>query len=64
MKENCENCKFSRRLKHNFQIINGYEESYCCVAWEYNDVDDNTDSRFVIEVTPFATCEMFKSKWN
>ena len=54
----CSNCKYFRKLKHNFERGKGFDEDYCCVVWEYVDVDD-AGERWVQEVGKNSMCEMF-----
>ncbi len=54
--ERCENCKYFRRLKHNFEYDVGYEESHCCVMFYHE------KNGFILEVTPDGMCEMFTTK--
>ena len=57
IKECCANCRYLRRLKHNFKREMGFEESYCCSVWlrDPNDIK----STWVQEVSPNDMCEMF-----
>lgn len=59
--ENCFYCKYHRKLKHNFALGEGYEESNCCVVFEY--AEPNSRSNFVLEVSEDSKCEMF-DPWN
>ena len=55
----CEKCAHFHRLKHNFKIGTGFEESNCCdVLLHLPDSMDDTKS-WVQEVSQFDTCEMF-----
>lgn len=53
MSECCANCKHWKRLKHNFVVGKGFEESHCCVVF----VDD-----FILETKENGMCEMFTAK--
>ena len=57
--EQCSNCIFYRRLKHNFTPKKGFEESNCCVVWIKTDDDDNA---WVQEVDARGMCELFTPK--
>ena len=62
--ECCEKCKFIRRLKHNFTRGNGFEESYCCVVYEYyRDPIDRAEG-WVQEVGLDGMCELFDDGTN
>ena len=56
MKECCANCKYWKRLKHNFVVGKGFEESHCCVVF----VDE--DDTFILETKENGMCEMFTAK--
>jgi len=64
-RERCADCKFYRLLKHNFALFEGYDESHCCVVFEYADEDkiDKRKDSFVIECCEDDFCEMF-TPWN
>lgn len=55
MTEKCENCLYLRRLKHNFTVGKGYEESKCCVALL-------EDDGWVQEVKQDDFCEMYERR--
>ena len=59
--EHCKNCKFFRKLKHNFKTGEGFQESYCCIIWEYID-DCDVVNTWIQEVGPLSMCEMFTAK--
>lgn len=65
MKRCCENCKSYRKLKHNYKVGAGYEDSYCClVLLKLNDgvlqyPDEDETAAWVEEVEPDSMCEMF-----
>lgn len=65
IKKRCENCKSYRRLKHNYKVGTGYEDSYCCLALlKLNDgvlqyPDEDGTVAWVQEVEPDSMCEMF-----
>ena len=63
MEPRCQDCKFFRKLKHNFVQYKGHEESYCCVAFEYclEDGESKYDS-FILEVGLEGCCELFNPK--
>ena len=51
----CENCKYLRKLKHNFQVGSGFEESFCCVIFA------NEKNGFAVQVElNDDACEMYK----
>lgn len=52
----CSNCKYFRRLKHNFEREKGFSEDYCCVVWEYSDEPGEV---WIQEVGKNSMCEMF-----
>lgn len=54
--EHCEHCKFLRRLKHNFEVGKGYEESFCCVIFA------KEKDGFASEVEKGGSCEIFREK--
>lgn len=59
----CEKCKYFRKLKHNFMQDYGFEESFCCVVWEYyKDPLDDDGAAWIQEVGPDGMCELFCSK--
>ena len=63
--EFCKNCKYIRKLKHNFKVGEGFEESHVCVVWEYvhENYDDMVDCEsFCLEVAETSMCEMFSPK--
>lgn len=58
MKEQCKHCKHCIRLKHNFTVGKGFEESFCCIVLVHD------EDGFVIEVSEDSMCEIFKAKEN
>lgn len=50
----CPNCRFCKRLKHNFQVGKGYEESLCCILLL------NEENSFALEVDEDSYCEEFR----
>lgn len=54
--EQCSNCIFYRRLKHNFEQYKGFQEAHCCVLWIKIEDDKNA---WVQEVNEHGMCEMF-----
>ena len=63
--ECCAKCRFFHRLKHNFQVGKGFEESYCCdvvmhLPRSESKIDDCEP--WIQEVTPDSMCEMFWEK--
>lgn len=50
----CKNCHCKRRLKHNFQVDKGFEETYCCVLFA------NEKDGYVIQADPTDFCEEFR----
>lgn len=59
IKERCNNCIYFHRLKHNFQVPKGFEESHACDVLMH--IDDG-DEGWIQEVTPDGMCEMFTEK--
>lgn len=55
--ESCENCKYYRRLKHNFKQYVGFSDSHCCVLFSDDFSDDYNG--FIVEVDPVDCCESF-----
>ena len=57
--EMCEKCAYFHRLKHNFKIGIGFEESNCCDVLLH--LPDSTDDikPSVQEVSRLDMCEMF-----
>ena len=51
--ERCENCESFRRLKHNFTVGAGHEDSYCCTLF----VEEKDG--FILEVSKNDLCECF-----
>lgn len=59
----CEQCKHFRRLKHNFARYSGFEESFCCVLFEYLEEPQKLDCEpWIQEVEKDSLCEMFTKK--
>ena len=54
MAERCVDCDYCSILKHNFKVGEGFEKSYCCVAFPLTE-----HAGYVVEVTPNDRCEMF-----
>ena len=52
MRNSCNNCKFIRKLKHNFIPEYGFEDSYCCIVNE----DKYT---YVQEIDRSGSCDLF-----
>ena len=52
--ERCENCKHKTRLKHNFQVGNGFEETFCCTLFS------KEKDGFVVQVELSDMCEMYE----
>ena len=60
---NCIECKHYLKLKHNFEVGKGFEESHCCIA--LLQMVDTTPDCWVQEVNDNGGCEMFSlSKHN
>jgi hypothetical protein len=56
----CVDCRFFHKLKHNFEVGKGYEESHCCtIMLEHETPQDIT---WVQEVEENSRCEMFTEK--
>lgn len=53
-RERCADCKWLSRLKHNFAIGEGFEESYCCTLFTGDDI--------VIETCINSLCESFTER--
>lgn len=60
----CKDCKYYRRLKHNFKVGKGFEESNCCIAILIMDKIEtgNNLKAWVQEVEPNSFCEMFEQR--
>jgi len=56
----CENCKFFKKLKHNFKVGVGYESSYCCDVL-IKMAEDN-EVGWIQEVEKDSYCELFDKK--
>jgi len=57
----CSNCRYFRKLKHNFERGKGFSEDYCCVFWEYwIDFDNPKEEIWIQEVGKNSMCEMFE----
>ena len=52
--ERCENCKYLRKLKHNFQVGKGFEEAFCCVIFT------NEKNGFALQVELNDVCEIYQ----
>ena len=50
----CEKCKHKTRLKHNFRVGSGFEETFCCTLFA-KDKDG-----FVIQVELNDVCERYQ----
>lgn len=51
----CENCKYLRKLKHNFKVGSGFEETFCCIVFA------NEEDGFVVQVElNDDACEMYR----
>ena len=66
-KECCKNCKYIRKLEHNFVPEYGHERSYCCVLFEYMKEPERfiqPEINTIIEIGDIkeARCEMFSEK--
>jgi hypothetical protein len=56
----CADCRFFHKLKHNFEVGKGYEESHCCtIMLEHETPQDIT---WVQEVEEDSRCEMFTDR--
>lgn len=58
--ECCAKCKYYHRLKNNFKVGEGFEESHCCDVLLHLPKDESEG--WVQEVTPQDRCEMYKEK--
>ena len=58
--ECCAKCKYYHRLKNNFKVGEGFEESHCCDVLLHLPKDESEG--WVQEVTPQNRCEMYKEK--
>lgn len=61
MDERCEKCKYFHKLKHNFQVGKGFDESFACDVWLHV-ADENgkiSEDAWIQETEPNAMCEMF-----
>lgn len=55
MDKACKNCKYMTRLKHNFQVGSGFEETFCCIIFA------NEKNGFAIQVElNNDACEMYQ----
>lgn len=45
----CKNCVWISKLRHNFEVGEGFQESFCCTNMP----------ELIIEVKPTETCEEF-----
>lgn len=52
----CLDCRYCRRLKHEFEVGKGHVEGLCCVALA------NEEDGFVLEIDKNSYCEMFWRK--
>ena len=59
--ERCELCEYYRRLKHNFIVGKGFEESHACVVF-LNIEKCPEDDQWVQEVDPRDMCEYFTER--
>ena len=57
MSDCCENCIYCHRLKHNFEVGKGFEESLACDVLLHLDGDG-----FIVETSKNEMCEMFTEK--
>ena len=57
--ECCAKCRYYHRLKHNFKVGVGFEESYCCDVLMHL---PDTHEPWIQEVTPNGMCEMYEVK--
>lgn len=53
----CVNCKYYHRMKHNFEVNKGFEESHCCDV-----LMKGEPGGWIQEVAPNDMCEMFTRK--
>ena len=58
MTECCKNCKYWKKLKHNFVVGKGFEHSHCCVLF----VSEESEDCFCLETEANELCEMFIKK--
>lgn len=58
--ECCAKCRYMHRLKHNFKVSEGIEESYCCDVLLHLPEDES--EVWVQETSPEDICEMFEGK--
>ena len=54
----CKNCKYWKKLKHNFVVGKGFEHSHCCVLF----VGEESEDCFCLETKANELCEMFIKK--
>ena len=65
----CDKCKFCRKLKHNFKVGEGFEETLCCIMLLAIDEAEkgkfeNESQPWVQQVESDSYCEMFTKKRN
>ena len=53
---NCESCKYSRRLKHNYKAGHGHKVSQCCI------LRSQDEDGFVLEVGEYSYCDHYEQK--
>ena len=59
----CADCRFFHKLKHNFEVGKGFEESHCCTIMIEHDFEPSVkDITWVQEVEEDSRCEMFTKK--
>lgn len=58
--ECCAKCRYYHRLKHNFKVGVGFEESYCCDVLMH--FPEEGTWVWIQEVTPQDRCEMYEEK--
>lgn len=62
MRNECKDCRYFHKLKHNFEIGKGYEVSSCCIILTRIAEHPDRYDAFVIETQEDSVCEMFKEK--
>ena len=59
----CVDCRFFHKLKHNFEVGKGFEESHCCTIMLEHDFEPSVkDITWVQEVEEDSRCEMFTER--
>ena len=59
----CADCRFFHKLKHNFEVGKGFEESHCCTIMIEHDFEPPVkDITWVQEVEEDSRCEMFTER--